>query len=216
MLSASPDHSDLVSASQHGWWAVYTRHQHEKVVADMLISKGLEVFLPVYDTLHRWKDRRKKLTLPLFPCYLFVRERTDGRLLTVTTPGIHMILTRGNQLAVIPEIEIAAIQRALMDPSHVEPHPFLRCGERVRVIRGPLVGIEGILIRKKNLYRLVLSVDMLAQSAAVEVDALDVEQTSSRRVPPFQSFQFETGQTVPHWPRASRGFLSQDVRDRPQ
>lgn len=157
------------------WWALYTRHQHEKVVAEMLTAKGFEVFLPAYDSIRRWKDRRKVLSLPLFPCYVFVRGRLDGRLQVVTTPGVHMLLSRGEQIAVIPEEEIGAIRRAVEGSFRVEPHPFLKIGERVRVTRGSLTGVEGILVRKKNLYRLVLSVDMLAQSVGVEVDASDVE-----------------------------------------
>lgn len=162
-----------------GWWVAYTRHQHEKNVAEMLSAKGIEAFLPIYEAVHRWKDRKKTVSLPLFPCYLFVRERSDGRLLTLTTPGIYMILTKGDHLAVVPNEEVQAIQRALMDPASVEPYPFLKCGERVRVVRGPLTGIEGILVRKKNIYRLILSVQMLAQSAAVEVDAADIEPSSA-------------------------------------
>ena len=157
------------------WWALYTRHQHEKVVAEMLTAKGFEVFLPAYDSIRRWKDRRKVLSLPLFPCYVFVRGRADGRLQVVSTPGVHMLLSRGEQIAVIPEEEIGAIRRALEGSFRVEPHPFLKVGERVRVTRGSLAGVEGILVRKKNLCRLVLSVDMLAQSVGVEVDASDVE-----------------------------------------
>ena len=157
------------------WWALYTRHQHEKVVAEMLTAKGFEVFLPVYDSIRRWKDRRKLLSLPLFPCYVFVRGQPDRRLQVVSTPGVHMLLTRGEQIAVVPEEEIGAIRRAVDGSFRVEPHPFLKVGERVRVTRGSLTGVEGILVRKKNLYRLVLSVDMLAQSVGVEVDASDVE-----------------------------------------
>ena len=157
------------------WWALYTRHQHEKVVADMLSAKGFEVFLPLYESTRRWKDRRKVLSLPLFPCYLFVRGGLDRKLHVLTTPGVHMILYRGDQVAVVPELEIEAIQRAVEGSLRVEPHPFLKCGARVRVLRGALEGVEGILVRKKNLYRLVLSVDMLAQSVAVEVNACDVE-----------------------------------------
>ena len=157
------------------WWAVYTRHQHEKVVADMLTAKGFEVFLPLYESVRRWKDRKMVISLPLFPCYLFVRGGLDRRLQVVTTPGIHMILYRGEKVAVIPDREMEAIQKAVEEPSSVEPHPFLRCGTRVRVIRGALEGVEGILIRKKNLFRLILSVDMLAQSVSVEVHASDVE-----------------------------------------
>jgi len=157
------------------WWAVYTRHQHEKVVAEMLFAKGFEVFLPLYESTRRWKDRRMVLSLPLFPCYVFVRGSLDRKLQVVTTPGIHMILYRGEQVAIVPSQEIEAIQRAVGGPSQIEPYPFLKCGKRVRVVRGSLEGVEGILVRKKNLFRLVLSVDMLAQSVAVEVHASDVE-----------------------------------------
>ena len=157
------------------WWVVYTRHQHEKTVAEMLTTKGFEVFLPLYKSTRRWKDRRMVLSLPLFPCYVFVRGGFDRKLQVVTTPGIHMILYRGEQVAIIPDQEIEAIQRVVQGPCAVEPHPFLKCGMRVRVIRGSLEGVEGILTRKKNLFRLVLSVDMLAQSVAVEVHADDVE-----------------------------------------
>jgi len=161
------------------WWAVYTRHQHEKVVAEMLSTKGFEVFLPLYESTRRWKDRTKQLSLPLFPCYLFVRGGLDRRLQVVTTPGIHMILYRGEDVAVIADQEIEAIQKAVAGPCSIEPHPFLKYGMRVRVIRGALEGVEGILTRKKNLLRLVLSVDMLAQSVSVEVHASDVEPCSA-------------------------------------
>ena len=195
MLEHPTLRTDSLDPQGMGWWVVYTRHQHEKSVAEMLAAKGVEVFLPIYETVHRWKDRKKTLALPLFPCYLFVRETNDGRLLALTTPGVHMLLTRGNGLAVVPHEEVKAIQRALMDPSHVEPYPFLKYGERMRVVRGPLEGIEGILIRKKNLYRLILSVQMLAQSAAVEVDASDVEPVSPRANVSLQLSGLNTGQT---------------------
>ncbi len=157
------------------WWAIYTRHHHENVVADMLTAKGFKVFLPLYESIRRWKDRRKVLSLPLFPCYLFVRGGLDRKLQVVTTPGVHMILNRGGRVAIVPNAEIEAIQRAVGGRCRVEPFPYLKCGMRVRVTRGALLGVEGILIRKKNLLRLILSVDMLAQSVAVEVQASDVE-----------------------------------------
>lgn len=156
------------------WCAVYTRHQHERSVGEMLEAKGFEVFLPLYESMRRWKDRRKLLSLPLFPCYVFVRGAIERRLPVLSTPGVHMIISRGESVATIPEAEIEAIRRTVEGRFRVEPHPFLRCGDRVRVIRGSLEGVEGILTRKKNLYRLVLSVEMLAQSVAVEIDALDV------------------------------------------
>jgi transcription antitermination factor NusG len=152
----------------------------------MLLAKGFEVFLPVYESVRRWKDRRKLLSLPLFPCYVFVRGGLERRLPVLTTPGVHMILYRGDHVAIIPEEEIEAIRKSVEGPFRVEPHPFLRCGERVRVVRGSMEGVEGVLTRKKNLYRLVLSVDMLAQSVAVEIDAMDVVPVTGRgTISPF-------------------------------
>lgn len=156
------------------WCAIYTRHQHEKTVSEMLQVKGFEVFLPLYESVRRWKDRKKLLSLPLFPGYVFVRGVMERQLPVLSTPGVHMIISRGERVATIPEQEIEAIRRTIDGKFRVEPHPFLRCGERVRVIRGSLEGVEGVLTRKKNLYRLVLSVEMLAQSVSVEIDALDV------------------------------------------
>jgi transcription antitermination factor NusG len=171
---------DAVRCDGTAWWALYTRHQHEKTVADMLTAKGFEVFLPLYESMRRWKDRKKMLSLPLFPCYVFVRGGLNRRLQVVTTPGVHMILTHGESFAVIPEVEIEAIRRTIEGSYRVEPHPYLKVGERVRVIRGSLEGVEGVLLRKKNVCRLVLSVAMVAQSVAVEIDAADVEPVIAR------------------------------------
>jgi transcription antitermination factor NusG len=177
MLAPHVD-NDTAGSQDLCWWALYTRHQHEKVVADILCAKGFEVFLPLYDSIRRWKDRQKLLSLPLFPCYVFIRGGVGRRLQVVNTPGVHMILNHGEHVAVIPENEIQAIRRTVEGPFRMEPHPFLRCGDRVRVICGSLQGVEGILVRKKNQFRLVLSVDMLAKSVAVEIDAADVESVS--------------------------------------
>lgn len=167
-------------AADSPWWALYTRHQHEKQVAETLQAKGYEVFLPLYESLRRWKDRRKMLTLPLFPCYVFVRGLRECRLGIVSTPGVHMILSRGNTEAAIPEQEVEAIRRSIDSKFLLEPHPYLHCGDRVRVTRGALEGIEGILVRRKNMFRLVLSVEMLAQSVCMEIDATDVERVRPR------------------------------------
>ena len=156
------------------WWALYTRHQHEKTVFNALLAKDFEVFLPMYESLRRWKDRNKLLAFPLFPCYVFIRGGLDRRLQVLTTPGVHKILYRGESVAAIPEQEIESIRRSLEANCRIEPHPFLKCGDRVRVTRGTLTGVEGILVRKKGLCRLILSVEMLAQSVAVEIDASDV------------------------------------------
>ncbi len=170
---------DAINELDRPWWAVYTRHQHEKAVAEMLSAKGIDVFVPLYESSRRWKDRRKVLSVPLFPCYLFVRGGIDRRLPIVTTPGVHMLLHRGQHVAIVPDYEIEAIQRATEGPLRVEPHPFLKCGMRVRIKRGTLEGVEGILVREKTLCRLILSVEMLAQSVAVEIDATSVEPVTT-------------------------------------
>jgi transcription antitermination factor NusG len=166
--------TEVAGCEDSNWWALYTRHQHEKSVAEMLSAKGFEVFLPLYSAMRRWKDRKKMLSLPLFPCYVFVRGGLNRRLQVVSTPGVHMILFYGERVAIIPEDEILAIQKTVEGDFSVEPHPFLKCGERVRVVGGSLEGVEGVLVRKKNMFRLVLSVAMLAQSVSVEIDASDV------------------------------------------
>lgn len=137
-----PLNTDLNLGSESPWWALYTRHQHEKTVADMLSNKGFDVFLPLYESMRRWKDRKKMLSLPLFPGYVFVRGGLTRKLQVVSTPGVHMILYRGEQVAVIPDAEIQAIRTAVNGHYRVEPHPFLKCGDRVRVIRGSLLGVE--------------------------------------------------------------------------
>ena len=150
----------------------------------MLTMKGFEVFLPLYDSVRRWRDRKKVLALPLFPCYVFVRGDQYRRLQIVSTPGVHMVLHRGEQIALVPDPEIEAIQRAVEGRFAIEPFPFLQCGDRVRVKRGSLAGVQGILVRKKGSHRLVLSVDMLAQSVAVEIDGIDVEPLHSSSTEP--------------------------------
>ncbi|MFZ0739705.1 MAG: UpxY family transcription antiterminator [Candidatus Acidiferrales bacterium] len=158
------------------WHAVYTRHQHEKTVAQILTNKGFEILLPLYQVSRRWQDRVKLLSLPLFPCYVFLKGGFERRLEVVSTPGIHAFVLSAGHPAAIPSVEIDAIRRGAESGGHVEPHPFLRNGERVRVKSGPLEGIQGILVRKKSLCRLVLSVEMLGKAASVEVEAAQVER----------------------------------------
>jgi transcription antitermination factor NusG len=167
---------------KHNWYAVCTRHQHEKTAAKILEYKEFEVFLPVYKARRRWQDRVKEISVPLFPGYLFVKARLEGCLPILTTPGVSSIVSCGGQPATIPFSEIEGIRRIVQSTLRVEPHPFLRCGDRVRVKWGPIAGVEGILLRKKNVARLVLSVEMLGKSAAVEVDATHVERVSVGRL----------------------------------
>jgi transcription antitermination factor NusG len=157
------------------WYALYTRHQHEKMVDQILTNKGFNTFLPLYATVHNWKDRAKALTLPLFPCYVFLKGGIERRLAILTTPGIYGLVSSAGQPDAIPDNEIEAIRRAVESGTRVEAHPFLKCGNWVRVKSGPLAGIEGILVRKRNMARLVLSVAILGTAAAIEVGAFQVE-----------------------------------------
>jgi len=165
-----------------GWYALYTRHQCERVVSQALSAKGFDAFLPQYRAIHRWKDRRKELLLPLFPNYVFIRGGLDRMLNILTTPGVHSLVAWAGRPANIPQEEIDAVRRLVDSSLRVEPHPFLKCGDWVRIKSGPLEGIQGILVRKKSAFRLVLSVEMLARSASVEVDISVVERIRNAEV----------------------------------
>lgn len=162
------------------WYAVCTRHQHEKSAAQILEYKQFEVFLPLYRARRRWQDRVKELSIPLFPGYLFVREEPERMLAILTTPGVSSIVSYAGRPAAVPVSEIEDVRRIVQSALRVEPHPFLKCGDWVRVKYGPIAGVEGILLRTKNIARLVLSVEMLGKSAAVEVDATHVERIAGK------------------------------------
>jgi transcription antitermination factor NusG len=166
--------------SDQVWYALYTRNQHEKLAARILTNKGFDIFLPLYTAGHKWQDRVKQVSLPLFPGYLFIQGGLDRWLQIMTTPGVCSVVGYGGKPSEIPGSEIEGIQRMVESALRVEPHPFLKTGDWVRVKSGALVGLEGILIRKKNLTRLVLSVEMLGKSASVEVDIATVERIPVR------------------------------------
>ena len=163
------------------WFAAYTRYQHEKGVAEILANKGFETFLPLYCVTHRWKDRLKPLSLPLFPCYVFLQGPLTRRAEILTTPGLHWLVGCGGRPSEIPRTEVEALRQAIGEGVKVEPYPFLKYGDWVRVKSGPLAGIEGILVRKKNHSRLVLSIELLQKSAMVEVDGFAVERVGGER-----------------------------------
>lgn len=178
MLQTDSYSLDIEAAKRVVWYAIYTRHQHEKTVAQILSSKGFETLLPLYTTSRRWKDRTKLISLPLFPCYLFLQGGVERRLDIVTTPGMLAIVSNAGHPTEVPLSEIDAIRKAVNCGARLEPHPYLKCGDRVRIKFGSLEGLEGILVRSKNIYRLVLSVEMLGKSVAIEVDAYVVEKVN--------------------------------------
>lgn len=166
-----------------GWYAVYTKHQHEKSATSVLARKGFNVLLPLYRTTHRWKDRTQIVALPVFPCYLFLRTSLQRKLEILQTPGVFWLVGHGGRASLVPDDEIEAIRTITQSGARVEPHPYLQNGDRVRVLAGPMTGLEGILTRIKNRYRVVLSVDLLQKAVAVEVDISSVERLGSSRPP---------------------------------
>ena len=157
------------------WYAAYTCANHEKRVAKQLEERAVEHFLPLYGSVRRWKDRKVKLELPLFPGYVFVRLALRDRLRVLQTPGVARLVGFGGLPAALPDQEMEAMRNGLERQLRLEPHPYLTIGRRVRVRTGPLVGLEGVLIRKKGVLRVVLSLELILRSVAAEVDASEVE-----------------------------------------
>jgi len=157
------------------WYAIYTCARHEKRVAEQLQLRQVECFLPLYDAVHRWKDRRVHLQLPLFPGYIFVHLALGDRLRVLELPSVVRMIGFNGQPAALADEEIVSLRNGLAGQLRAEPHPYLKVGRRMRVRRGPLAGRDGILLRKKDKLRLVLSIDLIQRSVAVEVDAADIE-----------------------------------------
>jgi transcription antitermination factor NusG len=160
---------------EQNWYAVYTWAHHEKRVAEMMSQRQIRGFLPVYRSLRRWKDRRKEIELALFPSYVFVHLALRDRVRVLEIPGVvDMVGTRGKPTPLADQ-EIACFQLGMDGCVKLHPHPFLKIGRKVRVRYGSLAGLEGILIRRKDGPRLVVSIEILMRSVAVEVDETDVE-----------------------------------------
>jgi transcription antitermination factor NusG len=168
----TPKRNDL---GEPRWYVAHTRARHEKHVAEQLLDHSIESFLPLYSAVHRWKDRRKLVYLPLFPGYVFLRIALPERLRVLRLPGVVRFVGFNGTPAEVPDGELCALRSALENGTRVGPHPYLRIGRRVRIRFGPLQGAEGILIRRKGSCRLVLSIDLIMRSVAAEVDESDVE-----------------------------------------
>jgi transcription antitermination factor NusG len=145
------------------------------MVTRHLEHQGLNYFLPLYRSVRRWKDRRKELDVALFPGYVFVSLDLRDRLGVLRAPGVVEFVSFQGQPAPVPDIEIHALQSSLSAGLRPQPHPYLRQGRRVRVKSGLLANSEGIMIRRKEGFRLVLSINLLMRSVMLEVDEADVE-----------------------------------------
>lgn len=164
-------------SGQENWYAVYTWARHEKKVAAQMQVRSLRGFLPLYRSLHRWKDRCKEIELALFPSYVFVCLSLSDRLRVLEIPGVVSFVSRGDKPAPLRELEMAPLLRGATGSVRIEPHPYLRVGRKMRMRSGPMAGLEGVLVRRKEGagLRLVVSIEMLMRSVAVEVDEADVQ-----------------------------------------
>src|SRR5258708_4514565 len=157
------------------WYAAYTSANHEKRVAEQLAVRDVEHFLPVYDSVRRWKDRRVKLQLPLFPGYVFVCMALRDRLQVQQVPGVAHLVGFGGTPAALPEEAIEALRASLERGVRAEPHPYLTVGRSVRLKSGPLAGMQGILLLRRGRFRVVISIDLIQRSVVVDADVADVE-----------------------------------------
>jgi transcription antitermination factor NusG len=152
------------------WYALQVHQRTEKLTAQLLDQKGYGLFLPTYVLKRRWSDRVKIFDRPLFPGYLFCKLDPRVRLPLLTTPGVVSVVGAGNQPIPIPDGEIDAVRRIVNSAAAVEPWPYLKSGERVTISDGPLRGVEGILASVKSCCRVIVSINLLQRSVAVEVD----------------------------------------------
>jgi transcription antitermination factor NusG len=163
------------------WYVLRVRSRFEHAVAAHLRGRGYEWFLPLYKWRRRWSDRCKEIDLPLFPGYVFCQLNPSNRLPVLSIPGVVHIVGVGRVPLPVSEAEIVAIQTAIRSGLPRQPWPFLQIGHKVRVERGPLCGMEGILLRFGGHHRLVLSVILLQRSVAVEVDESWVQRSTPER-----------------------------------
>ncbi len=159
------------------WYALYTRSRFEKKLLLELTDRAIEVFLPMREVLSRWKDRKKRIWMPLFPGYIFVNQVNTpaNRYRVLNLPGAVRFVGKEGQAEPVPQEQIDGVRRFLEASIAIDPYPYLQIGRRVEVIAGPLRGIQGILVQKKGKFRFVLQVDLIRQAVSVEIDASDVK-----------------------------------------
>src|ERR1051326_5689395 len=178
MPSATNGPQMLVAAAegwyQPRWYALKTRSRHEKRVRDQLLQRDIDTFLPLCESWRQWKDRKKKVELPLFPGYCCARFPIAERLRVLNVLGVADLVSINGRPEPIHENELTAIQQLVSTKLQYDPHPFLEEGMDVEVVRGPLAGVRGKLLRKDRTTRLVLAVTLVRQAAVVEIHPADV------------------------------------------
>ena len=190
------DSADLLlrSTEDAHWYAIWTAPRHEKRVAERIRERDLEVLLPVYHSRRQWKKRPVTIVeLPLFPGYVFVLMSRSGRGTVLATPGVHSIVGNGKQHIPLRDSEIATLRSGL-HLANPEPHPFIASGANVLICRGSLAGLEGVLIRKKGMQRVVIAIESIRRSFSVEVDIADLKVKSPQVAGPLRAS--ESGSSV--------------------
>ena len=159
------------------WYAVLTRARHEKIIAQRLQEQGISTFLPLVTEVHRWSDRKKKVELPLFSCYLFTRllPTSEARLRVLRVDGVFQLVGVRGEGTPIPDEQIEALRTLVERRLPVCSHPFLRIGQRVRIRSGALNGLEGILLGRNGDQTLVVSIEAIQRSLAIRIEGYDVE-----------------------------------------
>jgi transcription antitermination factor NusG len=152
------------------WYVAYTYPRHEKAVADQVQLRSVETFLPTYTVKSQWKDRRVQLELPLFAGYVFTRMTVRERVTVLTVPSVIRILSYRGMPAPIGDAEIEALRMCVANGAKLEPHPYVAVGDRVRVRDGAFEGLEGIVVRKSNQCKLVVSLSLIHQSVSLEME----------------------------------------------
>jgi transcription antitermination factor NusG len=174
-VAGTYDGDELEAYIQPRWYAAYTRANHERRVADQLAERGLESYLPQYESVRKWKDRRVRLQMPLFPGYIFVHLALRNRLKVLQVPGVAYLVGFAGRPVAVPEEEFGRIRGLLQKGLRAAPHRYLAAGRRVRVRSGPLEGMAGIVVRRKNGNRLVISVEVIQRAMVVDLDGADLE-----------------------------------------
>ncbi len=162
---------------ENNWYAVYVRSRHEWKVKEHLEAKGFEVFLPAIVKMRRWKDRQKNIAFPLFPGYLFVKivDVKKHFFDAVKTPGVLKILGGESGIVPVPQEQIQYLHALIESRLALEEHPFLKEGQKVRIARGPLCGVSGILVRMDGAEKIVVCIDLIQRGVSVRINLCDVE-----------------------------------------
>jgi transcription antitermination factor NusG len=180
-MTIEVNNSAVCSEAPLSWYALHVRSRHEKRVAERLVSQSLETFLPLHRSRHTWKNGiHVDVDLPLFPCYLFARASIYDRIRLLQHPGVLGFAASSAKPTVIPDREISLLQTAT-ESLKAQPHPYLNNGDAVRIVCGPLAGMTGILTRRKQDYRVVLSIEAIMRSIVVEVSEFDIEPQERKR-----------------------------------